>query len=138
VSFIVRPGHPLLSLKPFDLQKFTEYTVLMPTEGSIIRPIVDRFLIANGIATISDQIETVSMAFGRRYTRMTDAVWIISRGVVAEDIDEGVLAELPVATQSTTGPVGLTTRADIPPSLPAIMLMQTVREAARAQIADNT
>jgi len=133
VSFMVRPGHPLLSLKPFDLQKFTEYTVLMPTEGSIIRPIVERFLIANGIATIPDQIETVSMAFGRRYTRMTDAVWIISRGVVAEDIADGVLAELPVATQSTTGPVGLTTRADMPPSLPAIMLMQTIREAAAKQ-----
>jgi LysR family pca operon transcriptional activator len=52
VSFIVRPGHPLLALKPFDLRKFTEYTVLMPTEGAIIRPMVDRFLIANGIATV--------------------------------------------------------------------------------------
>jgi LysR family transcriptional regulator, pca operon transcriptional activator len=41
-----------------------------------------------------------------------------------------VLAELPVETEATTGPVGLTTRADTPPSLPAIMLMQTVREAA--------
>ncbi|HEX6093141.1 MAG TPA: pca operon transcription factor PcaQ [Dongiaceae bacterium] len=138
VSFIVRPGHPLLALKPFDLRKFTEYTVLMPTEGAIIRPMVDRFLIANGIATVPDQIETVSMAFGRRYIRMTDAVWIISRGVVADDIDDGVLAELPVATQEITGPVGLTTRADIPASLPAVMLMQTIREAARTQTNPRT
>jgi LysR family transcriptional regulator, pca operon transcriptional activator len=138
VSFIVRPGHPLLALKPFDLRKFAEYTVLMPTEGAIIRPMVDRFLIANGIATVPDQIETVSMAFGRRYIRMTDAVWIISRGVVADDIDDGVLAELPVATQGITGPVGLTTRADIPPSLPAVMLMQTIREAARTHASPQT
>lgn len=138
VSFIVRPGHPLLALKPFDLRKFTEYTVLMPTEGAIIRPMVDRFLIANGIATVPDQIETVSMAFGRRYVRMTDAVWIISRGVVADDIDDGVLAELPVATQGMTGPVGLTTRADIPASLPAVMLMQTIREAARGHTSPQT
>ena len=131
VAFIVRPGHPLLKAKPFNLAKLAGYTVLMPTEGSIIRPMVDRFLIAHGIASLPDQIETVSMAFGRRYTRMTDAVWLISRGVVAEDLEEGVLAELPVATDATTGPVGLTTRADIPPSLPAVMLMQTIREAAR-------
>lgn len=131
VSFIVRPGHPLLKAKPFNLAKLAGYTVLLPTEGSIIRPLVDRFLIAHGIASLPDQIETVSMAFGRRYTRMTDAVWLISRGVVAEDLEEGVLAELPVATDATTGPVGLTTRADIPPSLPAVMLMQTIREAAR-------
>ena len=76
---MVRPGHPLLNLKPFNLAKFTSYTVLVPPEGAIIRPLVDRFLIANGIATIPDQIETVSTAFGRRYTRTTDAVWIISR-----------------------------------------------------------
>lgn len=131
VSFIVRPGHPLLKAKPLNLAKLAGYTVLLPTEGSIIRPLVDRFLIAHGIASLPDQIETVSMAFGRRYTRMTDAVWLISRGVVAEDLEEGVLAELPVATDATTGPVGLTTRADIPPSPPAVMLMQTIREAAR-------
>jgi LysR family transcriptional regulator, pca operon transcriptional activator len=73
----------------------------------------------------------VSMAFGRRYTRMNDAVWIISRGVIFDDLADGVLAELPVETESTTGPVGLTTRADTPPSLAAIMLMQTIREAAK-------
>ena len=112
--------------------------MLLPTEGSIIRPLVDRFLIANGIASLPDQIETVSMAFGRRYTRMTDAVWLISRGVVAEDLADGVLAELPIATEATTGPVGLTTRADIPPSLPSVMLMQTIREAARqSETADS-
>lgn len=131
VSFIVRPGHPLLKSKPFNLAKLAGYTVLMPTEGSIIRPLVDRFLIANGVASLPDQIETVSMAFGRRYTRTTDAVWLISRGVVAEDLEEGALVELPIATEATAGPVGLTTRADIPPSLPAVMLMQTIREAAR-------
>lgn len=133
VSFIVRPGHPLLKTKPFNLAKLSGYTVLMPTEGSIIRPMVDRFLIAHGVASLPDQIETVSMAFGRGYTRMTDAVWLISRGVVAEDLEEGVLAELPIATDAATGPVGLTTRADIPPSLPAVMLMQTIRETARTK-----
>jgi LysR family pca operon transcriptional activator len=134
VSFVVRPDHPLLREEPFDLAKVARYTVLMPTEGSIIRPLVDRFLITHAIATIPDQIETVSMAFGRRYTRMTDAVWIISRGVVTDDLADGVLAELPVETEATTGPVGLTTRADTPLSLPSVMLMQTIREAARQRV----
>lgn len=131
VSFVVRPGHPLLRETPFTLAGLTRFTVLMPTEGSIIRPLVDRFFVAHGAAAIPDQIETVSMAFGRRYTRMTDAVWIISRGVIADDLADGVLAELPVESEETTGPVGLTTRADSPPSPPAVILMQTIREAAR-------
>jgi LysR family pca operon transcriptional activator len=131
IAFVVRPDHPLLRETPFELGNIARYTVLMPTEGSIIRPMADRFLITHGIASIPDQIETVSMAFGRRYTRMTDAVWIISRGVILDDLADGVLAELPVETESTIGPVGLTTRADTPPSLPAILLMQTIREAAK-------
>jgi LysR family transcriptional regulator, pca operon transcriptional activator len=130
VSFVVRPEHPLRKETPFDLARIEHHTVLMPTEGSIIRPLVDRFLITHGIASFPDQIETVSMAFGRRYTRMTDAIWIISRGVILDDLADGVLAELPVDTEATNGPVGLTTRADTPPDLPSVMLMHTIREAA--------
>jgi LysR family pca operon transcriptional activator len=132
VAFIVRPEHPLLQVQPFRLDAIGQHTVLMPTQGSIIRPMVDRMLIANGIATPPDTIETVSMAFGRQYTRTTDAVWIISRGVVAHDIADGVLAELPVATETTTGSVGLTTRGDTAPSVPALLLMQAIRAVAAA------
>ena len=130
VSFVVRPGHPLLAETSFALTRIQGFTVLMPTEGAIIRPQVEHWLIAHGLPTLPDQIETVSMPFGRRYTRNSDAVWIISHGVVEDDIDEGVLAELPVDTSDTRGPVGLTTRADTPPSLPTLMLMQAIRDAA--------
>jgi LysR family pca operon transcriptional activator len=128
VSFLVRPGHPLLSLEPFEMGRIVDYTVLLPIEGSIIRPFVDRLLIANGVGPIRDRIETVSPAFGRGYARTSDAVWIISQGVAADDIDDGLLIELPVDTRETLGPVGLTTRADTPPALATQMLMQAVRD----------
>ncbi len=134
ISFLVRPGHPLLSDRPFDLVRMLDYPVLMPTEDSIIRPYVDRFLIANGIGTPADQIETISMAFGRSYTRITDAVWIISNGVAANDVEDGVLVELPVDTRDTLGPVGLTTRADTPPGLATQMIMQAVRDVSERRI----
>jgi LysR family pca operon transcriptional activator len=130
VAFIVRPDHPLRKAAPFKLSEIAHYPVLVPSEGSIIRPMVERLLIANGIAALPDTIETVSMAFGRQYTRMTDAVWIISRGVVVQDIADEILAELPVATETTTGSVGLTTRSDAAPSVPALLLMQAIREVA--------
>lgn len=134
ISFLVRPGHPLLSDRPFDLSRMLDYPVLMPTEDSIIRPYVDRFLIANGIGTPPDQIETISMAFGRSYTRITDAVWIISNGVAANDVEDGVLMELPVDTRDTLGPVGLTTRADTPPGLATQMIMQAVRDVSERRV----
>lgn len=129
VVFCVRAGHPLLSagsvFPGLDL-----YPVLMPTRASIIRPFVDRFLIANGIAGLPNQIETVSDAFGRAFVRESDAIWIISEGVVAADITKGTLAALPIDTSETKGPVGLTMRTEATPSMPLAILMQTIREVA--------
>jgi len=34
-------------------------------------------------------VETVSNAFGSGFTQISDAVWIISEGVVSEDIARG-------------------------------------------------
>jgi LysR family pca operon transcriptional activator len=104
----------------------------MPPPGSVIRPIVDRFLIANGIGAIVNQVETVSMAFGRSYTRASNAIWIISEGVVTEDLVEGRLRSLPLDTAQTSGPVGLTKRTDGPLSLPAELLAKAIRDVARA------
>ena len=130
IGFFVRPGHPLLSMDPFDLSAISGHTVLMPTIGAVIRPTVEQFLRANGLPTPPDHIETVSPVFGRSYTRNTDAVWIISSGVVADDVADGLLTALPVDTSETFGPVGLTIRVDTPLSLPALMLMQAIRNVA--------
>ncbi len=131
VVLAVRPSHPLLQGPGCDIRRMSDFTVLMPPAGAIIRPVVDRLLIAHGITTLPDQIETVSVPFGRQYTRQTDAIWIISRGVVADDVATGLLAELPVESSETLGQVGLTTRVDLPPSLPGQWLMAAIRRAAR-------
>ncbi|MDP2697667.1 pca operon transcription factor PcaQ [Thalassospira sp.] len=130
ISLVVRPGHPLLADKTPDITKIRDYTVLIPTRQAIIRGVVDRLLITNGIGAIPDRIETVSTSFGRAFTRETDAVWIISNGAVATDIAEGALVELPIDTSDTFGPVGLTTRIDAPSSPPVDMLINAVREEA--------
>lgn len=130
VVFAVRAGHPLLAPGKSLFAELGRYTLLMPTRGSIIRPVVENFLIANGVASLPSQIETVSDAFGRAFVRNSDAIWIISNGVVARDIADGVLAALPIDTSETKGPVGLTVRTDSIPSLPLSILTQTIREAA--------
>jgi LysR family pca operon transcriptional activator len=111
VVFVVRPGHPLLKRRRFTLTALEDYQILYPPPGSVIRPSVERLLTAHGVTNLRDDIETVSNAFGRRYTRTSDAVWIISEGVVAEDVDEGELALLPVDTSESYGSIGLTTRS---------------------------
>lgn len=130
VVFAVRANHPLLKLKRFTLAAIASYQMLMPPPGSVIRPSVDRLLTAHGVGEISDAIETVSNAFGRRYVRMTDAVWIISEGVVADDVAEGQLALLPVDSNETLGPVGLTMRSGETVGYLTQMLVAAIREVA--------
>jgi LysR family pca operon transcriptional activator len=135
VVFVVRVGHPLLASNAFDLTMIEDYQTLMPPPDSVIRPTVERLLVSHGVSNIRDDIETVSNAFGRTYTRLTDAVWIISKGVVARDIDEGQLALLPVDTAETLGAVGLTTRARDGLSPAAQIFVEKVREVAGKSLA---
>ncbi len=132
LAFVVRLEHPLLTHGPFDFNTIAEYPVLMPPPGSVIRPIVDRFLVAHGIGSVHDKLETVSTSFGRSYTRASNAIWIISESAVAEDIESGQLALLPLDMSQTLGSVGLTRRADDALSLPVELLIRCIREVSNA------
>jgi LysR family pca operon transcriptional activator len=131
VDFVVRKGHPLT--RQFDFARLRDYTVLMPTRGSIIRPFAERLLMAHGIAELPTEIETVSDSFGRALLRQSDAVWIISEGVVAADLAEGVFELLPVDTSDARGSVGLTTRAGVDATSALEILMRTIRETVEKQ-----
>ena len=94
-------------------------------------------LVGHGIGAVRDEVETVSDAFGRAYVRQSDAIWIISQGVVEDDVARGQLALLPVDTSETLGPVGFTTRADTVHGLAAAALMQAVRDVAGSERAKS-
>jgi LysR family pca operon transcriptional activator len=133
VRFVVRAGHPLLARGVDAFALLGGFPVLMPTRESVIRPYVDRFFIANGITPPPTAIETVSDSFGRAFLRQSDAVWIISSGVVADELASGAFVALPFDTDETKGPVGLTMRTDTAPSPAFSLLLQAIREAARNQ-----
>lgn len=130
LSFVVRPGHPLLREPVLDFARLLDFVVILPTPEMIIRPAVERMLAQHGLETLARSVESVSNAFGRTYTRSGDAIWIISHGVVATDLEDGALAELDVGTGDSGGPVGLTTRIDTVPSSAAQVFMDTVRSVA--------
>jgi LysR family pca operon transcriptional activator len=131
IRFVVRPDHPLLRQKRFDFTRVRDYTILMPTRGSIIRPFAERFLLVHGIAELPSEIETVSDSFGRALLAQSDAIWIISEGAVARDLKDGTLAALPVDTSETRGSVGLTTRSGADPSSSVQIFARMLRETVR-------
>lgn len=130
--FAVRPGHPLDGLKEFHPAMLASQTLLMPTDDGIVRPVVDRFLIASGIGAVPNAIETRSPDFCRQFAIESDAIWIISRGVIENDLRLGTLTTLNIDTIDTRGAVGLTVRNDEEPSPALRQLISTVASVAAA------
>lgn len=133
LSMVVRVGHPLLGLAPLELGALSKFQILIPPPDAFIRPIVDRFFVANAIGPFDNIVETVSSSFGRRYTRSSNAIWVMSEGVLADDIKDGVLAQLPVDMTDTVGPVGLTRWTARPLSVAAELFIQSVHRAVAAR-----
>lgn len=132
VVFAVRPGHPLLEAADDLVAGLAEFPILLPPPGSAIRPFVERFLLTRGVSRPRVVIETVSDSFGRGFVRAGDAVWVISEGVVAQDLAEGLLAALPLDAGETRGPVGLTMRTDTRAQPGLERVMDAIRAAAAA------
>jgi len=128
VVAVVSTSHPLAQLSLLPDTAFQDYPVLMPNEGSIIRPYVDRMFLEEGIVPPRFPIETVSSTFGRRFALAHQAIWIISQGVVQADLEAGLLQHLPINTGSTLGPVGLCIRCEHQLSPAAQRFCDTLRE----------
>ncbi|MFC6673365.1 pca operon transcription factor PcaQ [Marinobacterium aestuariivivens] len=130
VAFVVHQRHPLARKGALMIAAIHDYRILLPPPESTIAPAIERLLLAHGIATPQDPVETTSDSFGKEFIRQTDAIWVVSRGVVARELGTGEFVELPLDTDDTQGPVGLTTRADATPSPMLQLLMNAIREAA--------
>lgn len=123
----VRPDHKLAKTINLQLRAIEAFPVLMPPRGAIIRPIVEALLVAAAVGPLIQEIETVSNSFGRAYTLLTDAVWIISRSVVAADLKNGDLVALDADLSTSHGPVGITVRAGTEFDLPTSAFIDAVR-----------
>ena len=138
VVFAVAADHPLVGCE--DLKALAEWRILYPPKHAAIRPLVDRFLIMNGIGDWPNRLETVSGAFGHSMTLgPARAVWIISQGVVARDIAAGRMVLLPIETSAMAGPVGIMARSEEDPTPPVRLFRQALLEArgASAPVAVN-
>lgn len=130
VVAVVRAGHPVLAAPGSDL---ADWPLILPPPGAIIRPVVEQYFLTHGRELPRPQVETVSLALGRGLVRGSDAVWFISRGVVADEMASGTVMALDLGGLPLAGPVGLTLRSGqtVPDAL--TVLMQALRDAARAE-----
>ena len=129
-AIVCHPDHPLLASAPPAERGTTDFPVILPPYGTVIRPEIDRFLIGRGRTDFSNVIETIVPDFARSYVRLGEALWVAPLGVVADDLAAGHLAELPIDMSTTSGPVGITTRGEQGLGAEAQALIARVREVS--------
>lgn len=112
VVAVVRRDHPWGDR--LDLAGLAEAALILPPPGAVIGPLVRSYLRSVGVADPVPAFETVSLAFARQILRATDAIWFISRGVVAEDLAAGSLRALSLNAPMMAGPVGISLRQGAP------------------------
>ncbi|KUF10101.1 pca operon transcription factor PcaQ [Pseudoponticoccus marisrubri] len=136
VVCVARPGHPLVSAAGLNPADLSGWPVIYPPERAAIRPLVDRWCLAEGVTGLVRVVDSVSGAFGRSFLRECDALWFISEGVVARDVADGRLTVLPLEMGLTAGPVGLMTRPDSLASRSRDLFARALRDVA-ARIGDS-
>ncbi len=134
VVFAVRPGHPLLQAAGTNapsVATLRRYRMVLPDAGTRLREAADQYLLASGLGHPDRIVETIDVSFGRRFVLDTDAIWCVPTGVVENDLATGALAALPLNTEASQGPVGLSLRADRLPSEALQRLLDDIRNEAR-------
>ena len=132
---MVRAGHPLdRPLRPEDLGA---YDLVIPPPGAVIGDAVRGFLVSLGAGSLPPAYETVSLAFGRRVVLDSDAIWFISRGVVAEELSTDTFRALPFTNLMQVGPVGISRREGDVASPVIDDLVEVIRETSGRMVGDH-
>ena len=132
LAFVVRAGHPLAGHDATAVADILAYPTIVPPEAAVIRPLVEAFLVSQGLGWPADRIESTSVAFSASHLVASDAVWIISRGVALPRVRQGDLAFLPVDTKATLGSIGITLRDDADFSPEVLLFVDALKAAAAA------
>lgn len=109
----VRSGHPLVE-DPNAGERLMHYPWVVPLPSTTLREQVERFWVEQGGWTPTIALETLSLWLGREYMMGSDAIWVAPWDAVHQEVDAGVVAQLPVALEPQGGSVGVSTNITLP------------------------
>ncbi len=127
---VVRAGHPHQRGTLRDV--LASSPLILPTRDAIIRKTVDQFLTSLGHNPSRPAVETSTLALGRGILMETNAVWFISKSVVANEISLRILDTVNLGASYLSGAVGITSVADAKHHISVLQLMEIIRETATA------
>ena len=131
VCLVTRRGHPLTRKRRLGLRDLTGEPWLLPLPETDLRRQVERAFVDAGVPLPRNVIESVSILTNRVLLRKSDSIAVMPYHVALDDVEEGLLAILPVKLKSIVGPVGAIFRApgELPPA--ATAFLECLRLAAK-------
>ena len=128
IELVVRAGHPAAGCNP--VQALSEFPLILPNPGAIIRQPVDQYLSAMGFSNLRPAFETVALPVALTLLERSDMLWFISRGVVARELEAGTLVALDMKAEYMSGAVGLTRKFAFSQNSPADLLATLLHRRA--------
>ena len=128
VVLVCRPGHPILG-QPVPEHHIADHTLILPPGGAVIAQTVERYLASIGLPEMRGAYETVALPVGRKIVGASDALWFISRGVVADELAAGSLVAVGLSSPLLSGPVGISIARSAPLNVERSVLAECVRRA---------
>ncbi len=132
ICLVVRRGHPLLRKRRLGLRELVSEGWLLPLPETALRRQIERAFLDADAPLPRNVIESLSILTNRVLLRKSDCIGVMPYHVALDDVQQELLAILPVKLKSMESPVGAILRApgELPPAASA--LLDCLRVAARA------
>ncbi|WP_091845509.1 pca operon transcription factor PcaQ [Palleronia pelagia] len=130
VVLVCRAGHPILDA-PSPEACLSDFPLILPPRGAVIAATVERYLASIGLPALRADIETVALPVGGKVVRLSDAVWFISRAVVADDLAAGALVTVALQSPLLSGPVGISVSQTAPINVARDVFAECLRKVSR-------
>ena len=123
VCLVTRRGHPLTRKRRLGLRDLTGEPWVLPLPETDLRRQVERAFVDAGVPLPRNVIESVSILTNRVLLRKSDSIAVMPYHVALDDVEQGLLAILPVKLKSVDSPVGAILRApgELPPAATAFL-----------------
>ena len=138
VCLVTRRAHPLTRRRRLRLADLSGEPWVMPLPETALRRQIERAFVDAGATTPRNVIESVSILTNRLLLRHSDAIGVMPYHVALDDVEQGLLAILPVKLKSIEGPVGAIYRkpGELAPAAAAFLtcLRGVARNVPRARL----
>jgi DNA-binding transcriptional LysR family regulator len=132
ICVVARRAHPLVRKRRLSLRELANEPWLLPLPETALRRQIERAFVEADAPLPRNVIESVSILTNRALLRKSDLIGVMPYHVALDDVEQGLLAILPVKLKSIETPVGAILRAPgtLPPA--AAALLDCLRLAGRA------